>query len=369
MRSQKALALEELMPSRHFNTEAARFQRIGQDLYRQKDFDAAVEYFTRALAHDSAASLDIYDNRSATYVKLGKLDLALRDGRSMIKANRPNPLGYMRTAKTLVLQGKEEAACNIYVYGLSKASKNHPQYQLLKDAYAKLVSRRSPAKATDPMGVLPTEMIDIIMRYVPFRTIVLSLRVSKLWNKQMSSRAFLWTYLDFSSTSRIIKKSTIIEYLRYAKRSTKTLIASPKNLGSDMAISNIASKSNGLEAIDILEGPNIGQSLLNATSHLRVLRTLIIRAEITPDAVSQVLLRCSKLQRAEFHQVTLKGGTASGGSRMIWSGDLSNLEYLTIDTLIHPERRGFAMIGLDVVSRASFIFFEYALIHHGSKIF
>ena len=354
MRSQKAVALEELMPSRHFSTEAARFQRIGQDLYRQKDFDTAILYFTRALEHKSTAGLDIYDNRSAAYAKMGKLDLALRDGKSMIQKDRLSPLGYLRTGKVLVFQGKEDAAHGIYKYGLEKASAKDPQYQLLRDTYDRLVSRRSPAKAEDPLIKFPTEIVLMILSYVPFRDNVISLQVSRSWKHFLSHEKSVWAHLDFSSTSKVIRKSTLIEYLRYARRSTTRLTASPKNLGLDRSLYNIASKSDKLVEINILEGPMIGQSLLDATSHLRHLKTLTVRAEMTPDAVGQVLLRCANLQRAEFYRVaTPARGSMGGRSSIIWSGDLSKLKYLTLDTVPRLQRRETAMLDSELVSEAS----------------
>lgn len=353
MQSQKAVALEELMPSRHFSTEAARFQRIGQDLYRQKNFDTAILYFTRALKHKSTATLESYDNRSAAYTKIGKLDLALSDGKSMILKDKSSPLGYLRTGKVLVLQGKEEAAHGIYKYGLEKALAKHPQYQLLRDTFMRLVSSRSPAKATDPMGVLPREVVLMILKYIPFRTNVLGLQVSKSWNHFISGEKTLWTHLDFSSTAKVIRKSTLTEYLRYAKRSTKRLTATPKYLGSEKSLYSIASKSNGLEEINILEGPMIGQSLLDATSHLRQLRSLIVCAEMTPDAVGQILLRCASLQRAEFRRVASPPrGLVGGRSSIVWSGDLSRLKYLTLDTLPPLLRRETAMLDSELVSKA-----------------
>lgn len=80
----------------------------GQDLYRQKRYKEALACFNevctvpiRSESHyaecgqqvlDSTAdpSLDVLDNRAATYVKLGDFQKALKDGRRMIALGKQN---------------------------------------------------------------------------------------------------------------------------------------------------------------------------------------------------------------------------------------------------------------------------------------
>lgn len=79
-------------------------QQQAQKLYQQGDFNRAAEVFTEVLYFNalnsefgsnegqalttSPDSVAILDNRAATYTKLTKYDLALRDARHMIKKDK-----------------------------------------------------------------------------------------------------------------------------------------------------------------------------------------------------------------------------------------------------------------------------------------
>ena len=350
LHSQKGRALEDLMPAKHFNTEAARFQKIGQDLYRQKDFETSLIYFTKALKHQTVGSLEIYDNRAAAYSKLGKLDHALRDGKAMILADKTNPIGYLRTGKVLSLQGEEEAVHGIYKYGLSKVPVQHLQYQLLKDTYQKLVSRRSPNNASDPFLRFPLEVRTIVLAVLPFRDIVRLLRVSKQWKYLISQDAALWTNLDFSPASRPIRRTAVTQYLRNGQHRAKVLKASLKYLNYEKPIWNIARQSGGLDEVEILDGPLVGQYLLDAIAYLGNLKSLIIRADITCDTVSQVLYRCSKLEMAEFHRILYFREATNNRVPIVFSGEPYKLKQLFYETLPPEKGRQMQMADEELVS-------------------
>ena len=356
------------MPAKHFTTEAARFQKIGQDLYRQKDFETSLLYFTKALKHQNVGSLEVYDNRAATYSKLGKLDHALRDGKAMIQADKTNPIGYLRTGKTLSLQGKEEAAHGIYEYGLSKVPVQHRQYQLLKDTYQKLVSRRSPTKASDPLLRFPLEVRTIILAGLPFRDIIRLFRVSKQWKYLISQDAALWKNLDFSSASRAIRRTAVTQYLRNGQRRTKVLKASLKHLTYEKPIWNIAKQSGVLEEVEILDGPLVGQSLLDATAYFGNLKSLITRADITCDTISQVLYRCSNLERAEFHRVLCFREATNDRVPILFSGEPYKLKQLFYETLPPERGRQMQMSDEELVSFIRYFFYLKVMLRVTSKV-
>ena len=82
-------------------------QMRGQDLYRQKEYEAALQCFTdvgaswslsrsrltlshQSINRDAHAPASVLDNRAATYTKLGNLRAALKDARQMIQQEKGN---------------------------------------------------------------------------------------------------------------------------------------------------------------------------------------------------------------------------------------------------------------------------------------
>lgn len=94
------------MASRLTDMEIDDYRSQGHQLYRQKRYQAALQRFNAVNKRDRGVtveavvdvrqiinqerkpSLNILDNRAATYAKLGNLQAALRDGRSMIQDRR-----------------------------------------------------------------------------------------------------------------------------------------------------------------------------------------------------------------------------------------------------------------------------------------
>lgn len=78
---------QNLTQQTHEETLSALHVR-GQDLYRQKQYEAALACFTKAISQDAKAPVAVLDNRAATYTKLGNLRAALNDGRQMIQQEK-----------------------------------------------------------------------------------------------------------------------------------------------------------------------------------------------------------------------------------------------------------------------------------------
>jgi F-box/TPR repeat protein Pof3 len=109
---------------------AALLQQNGQKLYQQGNFQAALEVFTEALGTGHGDVISVYDNRAATYTKLAKYDLALRDARAMIKTNKLDSRGYLRCAKVLLSDGKPDKALEVYAYALKTLPTYDPRRQV-----------------------------------------------------------------------------------------------------------------------------------------------------------------------------------------------------------------------------------------------
>ena len=79
--------------------------------------------------------------------------------------------GYLRCAKTLLLDGKPDKALEVYAYGLKCLSKSHPRRQMIEQLHSKLQSKLS-AKLYDPFSVLPLEVATMTLQHFSFKQIV-----------------------------------------------------------------------------------------------------------------------------------------------------------------------------------------------------
>ena len=136
----------------------------GQDLYRQKNYEAALQCFTevgaswplsksrltlyhQSINRDAHAPASVLDNRAATYTKLGNLRAALKDARQMIQQEKGNcsvlwnpPAsiytlgssfqGYLRTGKILQLMGHHKIALDLYKMGTCKVLPSDPNFMV-----------------------------------------------------------------------------------------------------------------------------------------------------------------------------------------------------------------------------------------------
>lgn len=95
---------------------AEEYQELGRRYYKLKQFDKALETFNDAI--DASPTVSLHDHRAACYDKLGDYDAAVRDGRAMIKLDKQDVRGYLRTTSVLDKSGKPEIALSIYKYGM-----------------------------------------------------------------------------------------------------------------------------------------------------------------------------------------------------------------------------------------------------------
>lgn len=91
-------------------------QELGRRYYKLKQFEKALETFNNAI--DEFPTLGLHDHRAACYDRLGDYNAAVRDGRAMIKLDKQDVRGYLRTASVLEKMEKLETALSIYKYGM-----------------------------------------------------------------------------------------------------------------------------------------------------------------------------------------------------------------------------------------------------------
>ncbi|KAI9677375.1 MAG: hypothetical protein M1817_006327 [Caeruleum heppii] len=106
-------------------------------MYRQRDYHGALNAFTEAIELSITPYARLFDSRAAAYEKLGKLGLALRDARQMIKLERSAARGYLRTGKILQMTEKHSLAHEVYEIGVARVSLNDP-HRKVRDSRSSL---------------------------------------------------------------------------------------------------------------------------------------------------------------------------------------------------------------------------------------
>lgn len=300
----------------------------GQDLYRQKQYEAALACFTKAISQDAKAPVAVLDNRAATYTKLGNLRAALNDGRQMIQQEKTKCSGYLRTGKILQLLGNHQMALDLYEMGTRKVLCSDPNITLLRGQHEKLARQLAPPTAIDPLQMLPLELVEMTMKYLAFRHIVALLRVSKKWLQLLISMPGLWSDLDFSTAKRPVSLGAVRKYIKRGKGTTSRVTLDRYGSNAEKIPRYVATRCKGLEDLRI-PGGLIGASILEAAPCASNLKTLVISksCQVSCDAVSQLLRHCPNLERAEFHSVS------SAESRPAsWDIDLPKLRTLILNT-------------------------------------
>jgi F-box/TPR repeat protein Pof3 len=98
------------------NMSPEEYQELGRRYYKLKQYDKASETFTNGI--EACATASLYDHRAAAHEKLENFNAAVKDGREMIRLDKEDVKGYLRTASVLEKMGKSETALGIYKYGM-----------------------------------------------------------------------------------------------------------------------------------------------------------------------------------------------------------------------------------------------------------
>ncbi|KAF2233827.1 hypothetical protein EV356DRAFT_533366 [Viridothelium virens] len=301
-------------------------QQRGKKLYRDAQYAEALDAFTKAITRCPMPKASLFDNRAATYERLGELQSALRDAQTTIRRHRKDITGYLRAGRVLQKMDDPEMALKIYSYGLGKVSiSNSDDYKLLSSVHGKLSRQLSPPKAHDPFTLLPVEVAEMILHHLRFEQIVRCLRVSRPWNAFLVSRPYLWTHLDLSRAKRHVPISFVSHSLQRSK--TRLTHATLHRLGDrDLkAMEMISRICRNLDTLEILSSASLGGSSTSLMSlNALTVKNLVIGkgAEVTLDTVCGILNSCTSLSKAEFEFVVSRGWQAD------WKIPLPNLRQL-----------------------------------------
>jgi F-box/TPR repeat protein Pof3 len=109
------------------------YQELGRRYYKLKQYEKAVETFTNGI--DACATASLYDHRAATHEKLQNFNAAVKDGREMIRLDKKDVKGYLRTASVLEKMEKPDTALGIYKYGMKNVPTSDKNFKVCSSTF------------------------------------------------------------------------------------------------------------------------------------------------------------------------------------------------------------------------------------------
>ncbi|KAF3907608.1 hypothetical protein AA313_de0204538 [Arthrobotrys entomopaga] len=273
---------------------AEKLQAEGMASLRKGNYKLAIDKFTEAIDMQPPILMTLLDGRAALYDKTDQLKLALKDAKRMMEHEKANPKGYLRAGKVLYRMNKSTMALEIYKLGLKNVEPSDPHLPRLQEMIEKAVDKQTKAlkaaqkKIYDPMQVLPFELLEMVLEYLPFANIVAMQRVSKTWRGVISNNPRFWTILDFSRAKKPVSRAALKNCISKSKYTlTKAILKKIHNF-NDTTLIDMVSVCKDLEYLKVMGG-FMGSSLSRAMQLTKSMRTLILHCQI-PFATFEALL-------------------------------------------------------------------------------
>ncbi|PVI06682.1 hypothetical protein DM02DRAFT_514060 [Periconia macrospinosa] len=283
-------------------TSAEDYQELGKTYYKKKQYDKALSAFKSAIEASDVPTVSLYDYCAACHEKLADFAAAVKDGREAIRANKRDVRGYLRTGSVLQKMNKLDTALGIYKYGMNNVRGDNNAYQFLQKAHDNLTRKLSPPKSVDPFTVLPVELVELILAYLPFRNIVNMLRVSRGWKNYITKRPNLWHEIDLSEATKLVSRGFVNKAVNYAERDVTKFVV--HRFQHTEMLKNIATACKGLRELEVISQPvMLSETLIAIAERAASLRKLVVKTDITLDTIAQILHYRPTLEHIEFHSV------------------------------------------------------------------
>ncbi|KAI4953657.1 hypothetical protein J4E91_002505 [Alternaria rosae] len=297
------------------------YQAIGRSYYKLKQYEKALETFSKGI--EACPTADLYDHRAATYDKLGNLNAAVKDGREMIRLNKKDVKGYLRTANILEKLEKPETALGIYKYGMKNVPPSDKNFKLLQQLHDKFTRKLSPASAIDPFTVLPAELAEMVLEYCSFRHMVNCMRVSKGWRDYLSKLPKLWMHLDLSGARRPVPRSFVnTAFKRSEYRVTRITIHRFEHMD---VLKNLVKAAKDLSELELISLPHtMSATLIDIVKSAPKLKKFTVHPEITQDTAEQIMHTQPVLEHMAF------GALRASRTVTNWTASFGNLRTLSI---------------------------------------
>lgn len=194
--------------------------QLGSKQFQQRNFSKALKIFARGI---EAARLPggkyhpryrtLLDSRSACFAKLGSLDKALDDAKTLIEVDPYGTKGYLRKSKLLTAAGEDQQAFDTLDRGIKKIQRGMEKHgsklkvneQLLSRMFAErdeiaeslgyvrdgAVLKKPRRRDLDFMKALPFEISVGILRLLAQRDVLACRLVSKTWDEHVRLSGWL----------------------------------------------------------------------------------------------------------------------------------------------------------------------------------
>ncbi|KAF2662489.1 hypothetical protein K491DRAFT_617280 [Lophiostoma macrostomum CBS 122681] len=312
------------------------YQELGREYYKEKQYDKAVKAFTNGIEASTNPTTKLFDYRAASYDKLGNFNSALKDGREMIRLDKRDVKGYLRTASILQKVDRSEKALDIYKYGMKNVPVGDDAFKFLQQLHDKLTRQLSPSRAVDPLTVFPVELVEMIMGYLTFRNVVNCLRVSQGWKAYLTKCPNLWLELNMSGARRDVSRVFIRNAVYYSNYQIQRVIVHRfRHLD---VLRNLATACKNLTHLEILSGSQMSETIVEVAQCALNLKSIAMHNTVSLDTVAQVLRFRPTLERAQFMSVV---GTTGN---LHWSGPFPNLRTVELNHTQAQERPNVAAL-------------------------
>ncbi|KAH3911384.1 hypothetical protein HBH56_134220 [Parastagonospora nodorum] len=297
------------------------YQELGRRYYKLKEYKNAVEAFTNGI--EIMPTLSLFDHRAAAYDRLEDYNAAVKDGREMIKINKQDVKGYLRTASILEKMEKLETALGIYKYGMKNVAVTDKYFKLLQQLHDKTTRKLSPAKSVDPLTILPVELAEIVLEYMTFRQLVNCMRVSRGWRDYVANLPRLWMHLDLSGARRPVPRKFVDKAVRRSEnRLTRVTIHRFEHID---ILKNVAVACKNLTDLEFISLPHaMSSTFIDIVQCAPNLSKLVIYPQISMDTLTQIMQTRPTLRHVDFHEVQSSRHSA------LWNDPFSSLEHITL---------------------------------------
>jgi len=285
----------------------------GQKAYAEEKYDVAVRAFTRALeaSKEDAKSerVHIWDLRVAAYLRLGRFDLAWKDANRMIRHDRTDGRGYLRSGQVECLHENYAAAIKWYEQGLKHVPASTRPYasieKQLRKTRCRLTEQIVSSRPTDPLTALPTEMVEFVLSYLDYKQHVALLRVSKTWNQTICRLRPLCDTLDFRGSNEKITCHMLSASLKRLSKWPRTAILCNMTEAAARSIGSHLDRWVNWRTLQHLEVNDAKLSLTSLCFDKFSLKTIIVgpHSQIEPQHVHSILRTCRSLEIARFRNI------------------------------------------------------------------
>ncbi|KAG0637003.1 hypothetical protein HOY80DRAFT_306521 [Tuber brumale] len=329
--------------------QAESHQSTGRAAYSSGNYEAALGYFTTALAQPNLPTVlraSILDNLSATKEKLGgeaNLADALSNARAMMRLQPAGVEGYLRGGKVLQLLGRDGDAIRLYEYGINKLHASGGVGRVRLEAQVRGVRSRitrreaitSERKHRDPFTALPPEVAQIVLLHLPFRILMLARGVSRGWRVFIESAPATFATMDLREARRSVGSGAFKALVRASRGRVR--VARLARLGSkcEDLLGYLVARCPGLNVLEVRRSETRGGNAIPGAvkdGASRGLRSLVLDLVLDVKVVFMILRFCAAggLQEATFESVHATG-VVRGSDLLRGDAPLRSLEKLRID--------------------------------------